>query len=277
MDQSVIAAELYQVTEIYQLITEFVVTYSFQILGGIIVIILGWLVGGKLSSWTLAVCERKQIDVTLAQFAASSVKLLVIVIFLIISLGKIGISIAPFVAALGAVSLGVGLALQGPLSNYGAGVTIILTRPFVVGDTISLGNITGVISQVKLAYTVLHDEDGVKYTIPNKKIVGEIIANSHAETLVELVVEIAYDSDTVGLCRVLKEAVNSVLKGAEARKILVGIEAFGESGIVVGVRLWAPTKAFYETKYAANQAILSCLQEQGISIPYPQREVRMHT
>ena len=147
--------ELQQAQEIYNLIVEFMVNYSFQIVGAIIIVLLGMFVGKKVSGLIENLMIRKKIDVTLSHFAAGFVKILIVAMTAIIALGKIGISVTPFVAAIGAVSLGAGLALQGLLSNYGAGLSIIVARPFIVGDTISVQGVTGIVKEVKLAYTVL--------------------------------------------------------------------------------------------------------------------------
>jgi len=147
--------ELQQAQEIYNLMVEFMVNYSFQIVGAIIIVLLGMFVGKKVSGLIENLMVRKNIDVTLSHFAAGFVKILIVAMTAIIALGKIGISVTPFVAAIGAVSLGAGLALQGLLSNYGAGLSIIVARPFIVGDTISVQGVTGIVKEVKLAYTVL--------------------------------------------------------------------------------------------------------------------------
>lgn len=147
--------ELQQAQEVYNLIVQFLVTYSFQIVGAIIILILGIVVANKLSGFIENFMVRKKLDVTLSHFAAGAIKILIIAFTAIIALGKVGISVTPFVAAIGALALGAGLALQGLLSNYAAGVSIIITRPFVVGDTISVQGVTGVVREVKLAYTIL--------------------------------------------------------------------------------------------------------------------------
>ena len=275
MDKNLLENEMQQFNAIYQLVAEFVVTYSFHIIGAFIVVLIGWIVGNKLSQFVLRICEKRQIDVTLSGFIASTVKLLTIAIFLVISLGKVGISIAPFVAALGAASLGIGLALQGPLSNYGAGITLIVTRPFVVGDTISIESVSGIVMMLKLGYTILEDEDGVEYTIPNKKIVGEIIANSHDDTLLELSVDIAYHDNTEDAIASITKHINALPLRSTKRDACVGIIAFADSGITLGIRFWAPTAKQYEARYAANYATMIALQESGITIPFPQREVTL--
>lgn len=267
--------ELQQAQAVYKLITEFFITYSFQIIGAIIILMLGILVARKVSGLVFKICERKELDVTLSRFIASSSKIVIIVMVAIIALGKLGISVTPFVAAIGALSLGAGLAMQGLLSNYGAGLNIILARPFVVGDTIRIQGVIGQVKEVHLAYTLLTDEDDVEITIPNRHIVGEIISNSHAETLAEETVGISYDSDPKQAIEVIQKALASVGNISDTRKPLVGIEDFGDSSINIGIRFWAPTNCYFETRYKANGEIHSALKAANITMPFPQREVRL--
>jgi len=267
--------EIEQVQAIYKHIIEFFVNYSFQILGAVIVLLLGILVAKKISNLVLALCERKSLDVTLSNFIASTTKIVIIVMVMIIALGKVGISVTPFVAAIGALSLGAGLAMQGLLSNYGAGFNIILARPFVVGDTIRIQGVIGQVKEVHLAYTLLTDEDGVEITIPNKHIVGEIIQNSHADTLAEETVGISYESDPEKAIEVIKQALLNTDKVSRTREPLVGIEAFADSSINIGVRFWAPTSHYFETRYRANAEIFSALKAANVTIPFPQREIRV--
>ena len=267
--------EIQQAQAIYQLITEFFVNYSFQILGAFIIFILGILVARKIGAFVLNLCERKNLDVTLSHFISSATKITIIIMVAIIALGKVGISVTPFIAAIGALSLGAGLAMQGLLSNYGAGLNIILARPFVVGDTIRVQGVIGQVKEVRLAFTLLSDEDDVEITIPNKHIVGEIIQNSHADTLAEETVGIAYDSDPEKAIEAIKQALEKTDMVSTTRAPMVGIEDFADSSINIGIRLWAPTTHYFETRYRANSAIFLALQDAGIAIPFPQREVRI--
>ena len=115
--------------------------------------------------------------------------------FVVISLDKFGVSITPFVAALGAFTLGAGLAVQGVVGNYGAGLSIIFSQPFVVGNTLTVQGVSGVVEKITLPYTVLATEDGEKITIPNKEIIGQILENSFEHKLVETVVSLKVDVD----------------------------------------------------------------------------------
>jgi len=141
--------ELQQAQKIYDLVVNYMVTYSFQILAAIIIMVLGLIVARKISNFLENFMVKKGLDVTLSHFTASFLKIVILTFAAIIALGKLGISVTPFVAAIGALSLGAGLALQGLLSNYGAGVSIIVARPFIVGDTISVQGVTGVVKEVK--------------------------------------------------------------------------------------------------------------------------------
>lgn len=268
--------EIRQIHAIYDMAVEFIVNYSFQLLGALLIIILGIWLGSKSANMVRRFCLRHDMDITLSAFFASTTKVVLVSIMTIIALGKVGISIGPFVAALGAVSLGAGLALQSPLSNYGAGLTLILTRPFVVGDTISVQTVTGIVKEVKLAYTLLTDEDDVDITIPNKHIIGEVIHNSHSNTLIELEVGISYQADPEQAIAVIRAALAGLGLNTSRDAIPeVGIDSFGDSNINIATRLWAPTSEHYHIRYRANSAIYAALKQASIEIAYPQREVRM--
>lgn len=269
-------AEIDQVANIYNIIIEFFTNYSFQLIGALIVFIIGFIIAGKISKWVLKLCHKNNLDVTLSQFIANTSKMLIVIMITIVALSKLGISVTPFVAAIGAISLGAGLALQGLLSNYAAGFNIILIRPFVVGDTISVHNVTGVVEEVLLAYTVLKNEDGVTITIPNKHIVGEILHNSKNDSLLELQVGISYDHNPLEVVELLKETMLTLDNIDENTKLQVGIDEFSDSAITIAIRVWAPTVSLFETKYKAYASIYTALDKANIHIPFPQRDVHIH-
>ena len=194
---------------------------------------------------------------------------------IIIALGNIGISVTPFIAAIGAVGLGAGLAIQGMLANYAAGFTIIITRPFVLGDTIQVRGVSGVVDKVMLPYTILINEDNVHIQIPNKLIVGEILHNSAEQMLIELEVGVAYSSNVDEVISVLEKAVATVDGISSEKNPAIGVDNFGDSSINFGVRVWALTTRHFEIRYALNKAIHDGLQQANIEIPFPQREVKM--
>lgn len=267
--------DLQQMTEIYELIATYLVTYSFQILGAIIVLVVGVYVGRKVSELVFGIAEKRGLDITLGRFFANTAKIAIVASAVMIALPKLGIQITPFLAAIGALGLGAGLAVQGLLSNYGAGLSIILSRPFVVGDTIRVQGVWGVVKEVTLAYTILTNEDDEKITIPNRHVVGEIIHNSQEDTVLELEVGIAYQSDTTSAIAAIKDALAGLEGLSEKRPVQVGIQSFGDSAINIGIRCWARTRNFHEIRFACNQLLQSVLASEEINIPFPQREVRM--
>lgn len=269
--------ELEQFQQIYTLITEFLVTYSFQLVGAIVIFLIGLFVAKKVAKLVARICEKHSIDVTLANFISNSVKIIVIMMAAIIAVGKVGISVTPMVAAIGALSLGAGLAIQGLLSNYGAGFTIIITRPFVINNTISVLGVSGIVKDISLGHTVLTNEDGVEITIPNKHIMGEILHNSFANTLVDSSIGISYDSNPEQAIAVIRQCLSEMNSVCNEPEPQIGINNFGDSAIEIGVRYWVPTETYFQNKYQTNLMIFKALQQANISIPFPQREVRLLT
>tara|TARA_R110000737_G_scaffold28717_4_gene47211 strand:- start:9183 stop:10076 length:894 start_codon:yes stop_codon:yes gene_type:complete len=272
---SLLKNEIDQVGRIYNIIVEFFTNYSFQLIGALIILIIGFIFAGKIANIVLRLCERHKLDVTLSRFLANASKMLIVVMIAIIALGKLGISVTPFIAAIGAISLGAGLALQGLLSNYAAGFNIIIIRPFVVGDTITVQGVTGLVKEVLLAYTILTDEDNVEITIPNKHIVGEVLHNSKQDSLLALSVGIDYSENPLEVVAMLEEVIGQLDIVSKARKPLIGIDAFADSAINIGIRLWTPTENLYSSKYKAYKEIYLALDKANIKIPFPQRDIHL--
>jgi len=268
------AEEIDQFKAIYDLIVTFFVTYSFQLIGALIILLIGLLVSNRVARLVSRTCDKHGLDVTLSRFLASCTKIIIVVAVAVICLGKIGISITPFIAAIGALSLGAGLAMQGLLSNYGAGFNIILTRPFIVGDTITVQGVTGIVKEVRLAQTILSDEDEVTILIPNRHIVGEIIHNSNDFKVVESTLGVAYTSD-IDLVTTTIKAVLHELGVDTKRPPQVGIDEFGDSSINFGIRFWVPTDKYHQLRFSVNDKLFKALQVAGIEIPFPQREIRL--
>ncbi|MGA9175990.1 MAG: mechanosensitive ion channel domain-containing protein [Desulfobacterales bacterium] len=267
--------EIKTVQKLINIVIDFFVNYSFQVVGAILVLVIGVLVARAVSSSLLKFFGKKEFDVTLSKFIATAVKGTILGFAFIVAIGKFGITIAPFIAALAAMAFGASFAIQGPLANYGAGLVIILTRPFVVGNTIKVSNISGIVDEVKLGATILTDEDGVKITIPNKLIVGEIIHNSEERKIVEEMVGISYDSDPEKAIRIIKEALELFEDISKEPLPQIGIQEFGDSSINIGLRYWIPTDKYFKILYQVNLSIYKHLKENNIEIPFPQRDVHI--
>ncbi|WP_372999937.1 mechanosensitive ion channel family protein [Sulfurimonas sp.] len=267
--------ELEEVNKFYNIVVEFIANYSFQILGALIIIIIGVFVSRYVQKLVLRVMINNKIDETLSAFVANFVRFLVVAIMVILALGKLGISIAPFIAALGAISLTAGLALQGSVSNFAAGIVLVLTKPFKIGDTITVNDVYGEVEDIKLSYTILRNEDGEQITIPNKYMIGDVLVNSFSYRVVEGSVGVAYDSDVEKAISTIKDVVLSQKDVNSENEPIVGVEKFNESSVDIAYRYWVPTKSFFKTQYDVNIKVLKALNSADITIPFPQREIRV--
>ena len=262
--------ELEKVGAIYDTLAEFIVTNGMQILGATIVFVIGLLISNWAAKKTVAFGEKRNFDPTLCKFSGATVRIILIAVVIIITLGNFGITIAPFVALAGAGAFGATLALQGMLSNYGAGIAIIFGRLFVVGNTIKVRDTHGVVDEIKLGQTFLVGEDGEKITIPNKQILGEILINSDKFRVVETRLVIAHDADVDRAIAAIAETVaqfsEKFATDGEAPGAQVGIHGFGFGGIVLGIRFWVPSLEYFRTRYAVNRAVLKALDSAEVKL-----------
>jgi len=270
MDQEIRSAE-----KLVSSVIDFFVNYSLQVIGAILVLVAGFIVARLAFSFLARFFERKHLDVTLSKFIATGAKLSILAFAVIVALSKFGITIAPLIAAITAAAFGASFAIQGPLSNYGAGLVIIVARPFVVGNTITVAGVSGVVEDVSLGATTLTDADGVRITIPNKHIVGEIVHNSKELRIAEGDVGISYQSNPEEAIAIIKNIFGSFGDIAKDPASLVGIKEFGDSSITIAYRFWVPTQQYFSLRYQVNLAVFKRLKEAQIEIPFPQREVRM--
>ncbi len=263
------------VQKVIDKVIEFFVNYSFEVVGALIVLFVGFLIANWLANFLYNSLQKKKFDVTLSKFLATICRIVILGFAILIALGKFGITIAPFIAALGALAFGASFAIQGPLSNYGAGLSIILSRPFVVGDTITVAEQSGVVTEVKLASTILTDEDGIQITIPNKHIVGEVVRNSRMNRISEATIGISYENDPERAVKIIQDVLSEIQEVAKNPTPQVGIEQFADSSINIGYRYWVPTVKYYQITHVVNLAVFRAIQKAGLTIPFPQRDIRI--
>jgi small conductance mechanosensitive channel len=267
--------ELESLETFYDTVITYLTNYSFQILGALIIMFIGFLFSKYICKLVNNLLLKYEIDSVLVDFISNLARFLIIIFAVIIALGKIGISIGPVLAAVGALSLTAGLALQGSVSNFAAGVTLIFLRQFKIGDTILVGKVYGVVEEVKLGYTILKNEDDEVITVPNKHMIGEVMVNSFKYRIVESTVGIDYSSEPEAAIKIIKELVIKHKDVSKEQKPVIGIEKFGDSSIDVGIRYWADTKNFFKVQYDINLKIFNALKKADISIPFPQRVVHL--
>ncbi len=270
MDKNIeanVGEQLEVVSKYADLLVEFGIEYGFQILGALVFLLIGLKVASWIGGRVALMMEARDVDITLSRFIGNVVKIVAIVFLVIITLGNFGVSTAPLIALAGASAFGATIAIQGPLSNYGAGVSIILTRPFIVGNTITVNRAaSGVVEEITLAHTVLIGEDGERITVPNKEIVGRIIINSETRRVVQTKIAIAEGQDFEAAKAAARRAVDDIEAVAGGPSPEIGIHDFTYGGIILGIRYWVPSSRYFEVRYAVNEATLKELVNAGIKL-----------
>lgn len=268
--------ELDYMQEFYNLTIEFIANYSFQIIGALLIVAIGWFLSKYIYTLLIQFFNNHNFDVTLGKFAANAVRILILGAMIVVAIGKLGISIAPFIAAVGAIFLTAGLAIQGSVANFAAGISLVISRPFKIGDTILINNIYGEVEEIKLAYTTLRTEDEELITVPNKNMIGEVIVNSFDYRIVESRVGISYRDDAEKAIAVIRNVIDTFENVSADNKAIVGIEKFGDNAVEIGMRYWVPTRSFFKMQYEVNLAVYKALNEAQLTIPYPQRDVHIY-
>jgi len=272
----IFASEMGTAKKLVDLMVEFCVKYSFQVLGGIIVLFLGWLVAKFVAKFLSKFLEKHKLDVTVSKFLVGIVKLLIMLFAFLIALGKFGITIAPFIAGLSVIGFGTSFALQGPLSNYAAGITLIFTKPFKVGEIVEITGVMGEVQDMTLARTELKTVDGTKIVIPNKQIIGEIIHNYSDLKKLDITVGVSYDSDIDRAILAVKGIVTKDTRISEKPQAKVGISEFADSSINIYARIWCKQVDYWDVMFDVNKNIHDEFQKQNITIPFPQRDIHVY-
>ena len=202
----------------------------------------------------------------------------ILFIGVLIALSQVGISLGPLLAGLGVIGFIVGFALQDTLSNFAAGLLILIYRPFDVDDFIEAAGVSGLVSQMSLVNTTILTFDNQTIIVPNGKIWGDVIKNVTAQSIrrIDLVFGISYTDDILKTEKVLAEIVNShesVLKDPETN---IRLHELGDSSVNFIVRPWVKTDDYWATYWAITRAVKMRFDEEGISIPFPQRDVHLY-
>ena len=203
------------------------------------------------------------------------VRVIVFGLFLILALQNLGIQLLPLIAGLGVAGAGVALAMQGVLGNLVAGLTIIFTKPFRVGEYVSMVGVEGRVQAIDLFSTKLSHPDLSTVVVPNRKIVGEILHNYGKIRQLDVIVGVAYSTDL----NAALAAVNDVLKGntrvLQDPSPVVRVSVLSDSSINIAVKPWVPVLDFGVASGEVNKAVVEEFRARKISIPFPQREVRL--
>jgi small conductance mechanosensitive channel len=256
-------------------VVTFFITYGFQIVGAFIILIVGALFARWTGNLTGKWLEKQKLEPPVCILLVRVVRLLVFGLAGVLALDKFGVQITPLIAGIGVVGVGIGLAAQGVLGNILAGLTIIFTKPFRVGEYIELLGVYGQVTEIELFSTTLLHSDKSRVIIPNRKLVGEIMHNYGTMRQLDLSVGIAYGSDVNRALATVREILDVNRRVLKDPKPVVGIEALGESAITIGVSPWVAVPDYGVAQLEIYQAIIEQFRVRGIEIPFPQHEVRL--
>ena len=257
---------------------EFLMAFGLKVLAAIAILIIGRWAAKWLRRVVERVLERGKTDPMIISFVSSIAYIGIMVFVVIAALGQLGIQTTSFIAIIGAAGLAIGLALQGSLANFAAGFLMIIFRPFKVGDFIEGAGVAGTVDSIQIFTTTLRTPDNKLIIIPNAKLSGDNITNfSTAETRrVELTVGAAYESDVRHVRKVLEGII------AEDSRILphpapfIGISELGDNSVNFVVRVWTRSADYWGVHFDMTERVKLRFDEEGIGIPYPQRDVHIY-
>jgi small conductance mechanosensitive channel len=261
--------------EIRTVVFKFLTEYGFQIVGAIIILTAGGMAARWLGRAADRWFEKLHLEPPIRMLAVRVIRLLVFGLSAVLALEKCGVPIAPMIAGIGVAGVGIGLAMQHVLSNLVAGLTIIFTKPFRVGEYVELVGVQGQVSVVQLFTTTLIHPDQSRLVIPNRKIVGEILHNYGTVRQLEISVGVSYKADINEALGVVREILASNARVLKQPQPGVGVSSLGDSSVTIAVKPWTAIADFGAAGAEINQAILERFRSREIEIPFPQREIRL--
>ena len=237
------------------------------------------LAGYMVTRWTGAMVGRLlarfKLEAPVRSLLTRVAQIFVFVLFAIMAMQNLGVELLPLVAGLGVAGAGIALALQGILGNVAAGLTIIFTQPFHVGDYISIAHEEGEVLDISLFSTTLGHTDRSKVVIPNRKIVGEILHNCGQIRRLGLTVGVSYGTDVSTALRLINDILSASPRVLKSPEPVVGVGRLADFSITININPWVTVPDYEAAISEINQSILAIFREKNIVIPFPQQEVRM--
>lgn len=254
---------------------DLVIRYGFQVLGAIVILAIGLILARSIGNFTDRRLQSHVKEPPMRLLMVRGVRILVVLLTLLVALDKFGFQVAPLVAAVGVAGVGVGFAFQGVLGNMIAGLSIIFTKPYRIGEYIELLSVHGQVVTIELFSTTLLQLDQSRVIIPNRKIVGEILHNYGTMRQLQLKVGVAYGANLNEALAVAREVVAANPRVLREPAPVIGIDELADSSVMLSVQPWVAVEVMAMAKAEIYQAIVERFQSRKIDIPFPQREVRL--
>lgn len=259
-------------------IISWVSNYTLKIVAAVLVFLIGRWIAKKLSRLFSLLLEKNNVDVTLVGFLSNIVYYTLLVVVLIAAAGQLGINTTSFLTIVGTAGLAVGLALKDSLSNFAAGVMLILFRPFRVGDAVEISGVVGKVENITIFTTVLSTPDNQKLIIPNGGITSGVIRNITANPTrrVDLVMGIGYEDDIAKARKIMSDIVAADDRILKDPAPTIAVSELGDSSVNFVVRPWVKTGDYWDVHFSLTEKIKLAFDQEGISIPFPQRDIHIY-
>ena len=257
------------------LILDLAIRYGFQVLGAIVILIVGFTAAWWVGKAVERPLTRMALEPPMRRLMVRVVRVVVLLFALVIALDKFGFQVAPLVAGIGVAGLGIGIALQGVLSNVIAGLTIIFTKPFRVGEHIEVVGEKGDVHTIELFSTTLVHPDRSRIIIPNRKIVGEILHNFGQTRQIHLTVMVPHGSDLAAVLALVREVVLANPRVLADPAPVVGVAQLELAGVRVGVSPWVRVPDVVAGEAELYRALAVRFAASGVAVPLPKQEVRV--
>ena len=265
-------------SNIFPKLQELLALYGLKIVAAIVIYIAGRWVAGALERLAVRMMTKAEVDETLISFVGNLTYIALLVFVIIAALNQLGIQTTSFIAIIGAAGLAIGLALQGSLANFAAGVLMIIFRPFKAGDYIEGAGVAGVVEEVQIFTTQLKTPDNKTIIIPNAKMMGDNITNYSAKDTrrVDMVIGVGYGDDLKKVREILEDILakdDRILKDPEPT---IGVLELADNSVNFAVRPWVKSEDYWGVYFDSTETVKRRFDEEGISIPYPQRDVHLY-
>ena len=251
------------------------IAFGPRVLAALVIIGVGVLVSRWVGDWLGRGLARIELEPPVRLLLLRVGRLLVLLLFLIMALQNLGVELLPLIAGLGIAGAGVALAMQGVLSNVAAGLTIIFTKPFRVGEYISIVHEEGRVEVITLFNTALSHADHSRIIIPNRKIVGEILHNYGNIRQLDVSVGIAYDADLASALSTVNEVLRQNARVLPEPPPVIQATQLGEWSVSIGVRPWVAVPDYGPATGEINQSIIAAFRARSIAIPFPRHDVHL--
>ena len=254
---------------------DYVISHSGALISALVVLVVGFIVASWLGKLMNRWLERKAMEPPMRKLLVRVVRLLIFGLALVVALGTAGMDVTALIAGVGVAGVGVGLALQGVLGNLVAGLTIIFTKPFRFGQYIEIAGVQGQVTSIELFTTTLLHSDQSQIVIPNRKIIGEILHNYGHVRQLDLSVGVAYGTNLTNALNVVRGVLTRNSRVLKEPAPVVGVTLLADSSINIAIKPWTAVADYGPAQAEIYQAIAEQFRAGGISIPFPQREIRM--